>query len=282
LSGSKITAVKNPTFSQNKYLFGSEEDNRLTGGSHGDVINGYQGNDVLTGALGIDTVYGGSGNDTFVVNLTGAGGLEDSIRENSDAGIDTLQLAGTSGNSTAVKITLASNLENLNAYNTGNSKLNLTGNQADNVIKGNAANNVIVGAAGNDSLYGHEGNDTLIGGEGKDFLVGGAGEDVYDFNSLQEMGANRLTCDVISGFSSGDKIDLSTLDANTAVSNNQAFNSEMTFGNGFSGKFSTGPGTLYFDTKNKVLYGNVDGDAAPEFAIQILGAQTLTRMDVVF
>lgn len=129
-----------------------------------------------------------------------------------------------------------------------------------------------------DSLSGGDGNDTLIGGAGKDTLVGGNGNDIFDFNALSEMGTTSATRDVISSFVRGqDKIDLSTLDANTATTTNDVFDS-LTVGGTFSGSFASA-GELYFDNVARVLYGNTDGDVTAEFAIQLTGVTTLATSD---
>lgn len=129
-----------------------------------------------------------------------------------------------------------------------------------------------------DGLSGGDGNDTLIGGAGKDTLVGGNGNDIFDFNALSEMGTTSATRDVISSFVRGqDKIDLSTLDANTATTTNDVFDS-LTVGGTFSGSFASA-GELYFDNVARVLYGNTDGDVTAEFAIQLTGVTTLATSD---
>jgi Ca2+-binding RTX toxin-like protein len=45
------------------YLYGSFDENRMTGGSGSDYIYGFDGNDTILGESGIDTIYGGSGTD---------------------------------------------------------------------------------------------------------------------------------------------------------------------------------------------------------------------------
>ena len=138
----------------------------------------------------------------------------------------------------------------------------------------------LAGGAGNDSLSGGAGNDNLVGGAGKDRLTGNSGRDTFDFNALSELGLGSPTRDVITDFArSQDRIDLSTLDANTARSGNQSFSAQVV-GNHFSGAF-TRVGELYFDPVADVLYGNTDADAAAEFSIQITGLSTLSATDLI-
>ena len=48
-------------------------------------------------------------------------------------------------------------------------------------------------------------------------MTGGAGPDDFDFNVLAEIGKTAATRDVITDFTVGDDIDLSTIDANGAA-----------------------------------------------------------------
>ena len=87
------------------------------------------------------------------------------------------------------------------------------------------------------------------------------------------MGGAR---DVISDFSSaqGDKIDLSTLDASTLASGNQAF----TFIG--AGYFSFNvPGMVRFD--GGVVQGDVNGDGIADFEIALAGVTSLTAGDFI-
>jgi Ca2+-binding RTX toxin-like protein len=69
------------------------------------------------------------------------------------------------------------------------------------------------GGAGSDYLSGGAGADTLFGGLGIDELAGNGGNDVYIYrNAAESAGA---TPDTILGFTQGDLIDLSVIDANS-------------------------------------------------------------------
>ena len=72
-------------------------------------------------------------------------------------------------------------------------------------------------------IIGNGGANVLWGREGGDLLTGGGGADRFDYDSLFD--SDPTAADVITDFSraQGDKIDLSTLDANLEVSGNQAF-----------------------------------------------------------
>lgn len=247
----------------------------LTGSNYDDHLIGNAAANILDGGLGADIMAGRNGNDTYYVNH-----VDDVVSESLAGGVDTVYSA-------LAAYTLRSNVEKgvvqgtVAGSLTGNVVANtLTGNAVANKLDGGAGNDKLDGKAGNDTLIGDTGNDTLIGGAGKDMLTGGAGNDVFDFNTLAESGITNATRDIITDFTRGqDKIDLSTLDANTTVAGNNAFNS-LTVGGTFSGSFASA-GDLYFDTVAKVLYGNTDADAAAEFSIQLTGITTLTTADLI-
>jgi Ca2+-binding RTX toxin-like protein len=175
-------------------------------------------------------------------------------------------------------------IENLTL--TGVAAINGTGNIFDNVITGNAANNVLNGIAGNDTLDGKAGNDVLIGGLGADVLTGGlgadkltggSGEDRFDFNFTTESSGGNI--DTIADFShlQLDKIDLSTIDAQ---SDTPLVNDAFTFiGNNVA--FSNVAGQLMFDTATHSIYGDTDGNSVADFQIILTGVTSLAVGDFI-
>jgi len=91
----------------------------------------------------------------------------------------------------ATTLTLGANLENLNALDTGSTKLNLTGNNLGNTLTGNDANNILDGGAGVDTLIGGLGDDTYM----LDLKVS-AGNIVFD-DSITELDGNNEGIDTI-------------------------------------------------------------------------------------
>ena len=85
-----------------------------------------------------------------------------------------------------------------------------------------------------------------------------------------------LEKDSIADFGIGDKIDLSTLDANSTVAGNQAFsfigNSGFT---GISGQLKMG--NIYYPA----IYGDINGDSQPDFQIQMTALGPLTQTDFI-
>ena len=107
-------------------------------------------------------------------------------------------------------------------------------------------------------------------------LAGGGGNDLFDFNALSETGLSSTTWDVITDFVKGqDKIDLSTLDANTATTaSNEAFTSII-------GSATTFSAAGQLKVVSGVLYGNTDADTTAEFAIQLTGISSVSLTDFV-
>jgi Ca2+-binding RTX toxin-like protein len=165
----------------------------------------------------------------------------------------------------------------------------IEGNKYNDIIKaekgndtliGNGGNDLLDGGAGADTVLGGSGNDTLIGGCGKDKLTGGTGNDIFDFNALTDTGITSATRDVITDFTTGDKVDLSTLDANPATATNNAF----TFiGASAFGSDATGQLRYVYNSVSKigVLYGSTDADSAAEFTIELTGAPSLSAQSFI-
>lgn len=149
---------------------------------------------------------------------------------------------------------------------------NFTGTSANEIIIGNSLDNAINGNAGDDTIKGGAGNDFITGHVGADILYGGTGADTFDYNSAQP------TIDRIMDWESIDKIDLSSVDANSAVSGDQAFN--FIGGSWLSGQAQVG---VYKDTAAGLTYVQFsnDGDAAYENSIVITGVHTLTAANFV-
>ena len=222
-----------------------------------DIILGQFGNDIITGGLGDDRIDGGSSTDTVTfdtiaravyVDLNGIAGLfvPFGVGEAMGQGIDDI-----------------SNVENV------------TGSSRADTIKGNDLFNALTGLNGDDTLNGRGGADTLTGGLGKDVMNGGSGNDIFDFNDVKEMKVDSALTDVIIGFGSGDKIDLSAIDADTG-SAAEAFSS--TFVTTLSGAAQI---SISQAGGNTIISGSTDGDAQAEFTIVLRGTVSLSATDFV-
>ncbi len=144
---------------------------------------------------------------------------------------------------------------------------------ADDLLTGSLARTPMA-----DKLSGLAGNDTLIGGLGKDTLTGGSGADVFKFNSEYESGPDIKNADTITDFKQKekDKIDLSSIDADSNLDGNQAF---KFVGDKFSAENATGQ--VIFNSQTQMLYASTDANSQPEFAIRLTGVKVLVVDDFI-
>ncbi|WP_395019028.1 beta strand repeat-containing protein [Dongia sp.] len=160
------------------------------------------------GALDTVTVDGSAGNDQMtiasangVVTMTGLpaqvtvshGELDDEIRVNGGEGNDVIDASGVQS---------------------GNPHMTLDGGAGNDAITGTKDGDLIFGGDGHDILKGGEGADTIDGGQGDDVITGGIGDDVMGGGD----GADTFVVtgmldghDLIEGFSSEDRLDLTQL-----------------------------------------------------------------------
>ncbi len=148
---------------------------------------------------------------------------------------------------------------------------------AEDNVSGRDGHDTILGLGGDDILMGDAGNDVLNGGGGADRLTGGLGKDQFVYNSVSESTPGER--DVVTDFSraQADKISLSGIDANSVLSGNQAFT--------FIGAsaFSGVAGQLRYSTSGGVtlVSGDVNGDGAADFQIELTGTLTPVASDFV-
>jgi Ca2+-binding RTX toxin-like protein len=268
----------------------------LTGSAYADKLTGNAGANVIDGGAGIDTMTGGDGNDSYHVRNVG-----DLVRETnateSSGGTDLVY-------SYLSSYTLTDNVENGRIMLA--TAANLTGNALDNLLYAGAGNNALAGGDGTDTVSyalasaavtvslastgaqatGGSGSDTLSsienltgsafadhlsGNSGVNVLTGGGGDDVFVFSALTDSPA--ATPDVITDFTTGDRIDLSLIDADSSTLSDDAFSATLV-------SDFTAPGQLKL--ADGVLYGNTDSDlATAEFAIALTGVTSLTGADFI-
>ncbi|WP_371232786.1 M10 family metallopeptidase C-terminal domain-containing protein [Pseudomonas sp. QE6] len=213
-----------------------------TGNALNNTLYSGSGDNRLDGGAGIDLLAYSYASKGVTLNL----------------GLTTAQATGGSGTDTVLNFERVSG----SAYND-----TLTGNSGANYLYGNAGNDVLNGAAG---------NDTLLGGSGTDQLSGGLGADIFDFDALTDSVLGSLR-DVIKDFklAEGDKIDLSTLDARSDTSGNDAF----TFIG--SAAFSTTNAAGQLRYSDGILAGSVDADTAAEFEVQLVGVSSFSSSGLI-
>ena len=224
----------------------------INGGGGIDILNGKAGNDTLNGGAARDTMRGGDGSDSYVADL-----FNDVVVEtNADlatGGNDRVVFNGVAGT-----FALGLNVERLTLG--GAAAISGKGNGLANTLIGNGAAN------------------TLTGGLGADKLTGGAGLDLFDFNAITESTGAAAGRDTITDFNetATDRIDLSTIDANSVLAGNNVF----TFIG--AGPF-TGLGQVraFASGANTIVDINTTGTNAPDMRILLPGLHVLDAADFV-
>ncbi|WP_280370124.1 calcium-binding protein [Pseudomonas sp. BN411] len=281
----------------------------LTGSNFNDTLTGNAGANTLDGGLGNDVLIGGDGSDIYFVNAAGdvvsetnavaATGGTDTVYSSLGAytlgaNVENLRLlaaGAANGTGNALANTLFAGAGNnvldggagvdtasyLYATAAVTASLAVTIAQATGGSGSDTLLNVesLTGSNFNDILTGNAAANVLNGGLGVDQLAGGAGADLFDFNALGEMGVGALR-DVVKDFKTveGDKLDLSTLDANAATVANEAFSFI-----GASAFSANATGQVRF--ANGVLFGSTDADAVAEFEISLLGVASFASTDLI-
>jgi Ca2+-binding RTX toxin-like protein len=140
-------------------------------------------------------------------------------------------------------------------------------------IIGSSFNDTLTGSSANDVLMGGDGDDVLIGAGGADTLTGGSGANTFKYNAISDSGTTiNVNTDTIVDFKEGsDVIDLSAIDANTAVNNNQAFN----FG-GQNANTVANSVTWNTDGTNTFIHLDNNGNTTADMVLVMTGVHNLT------
>ena len=299
----------------NDLLHGLAGNDQLNGGAGNDTLLGGEGNDLLDGGDGLDTAsYSGVVN-ALTVDLgftgpqaTGGGGFDDLIAvehliggsgadqmlgngaaNRIDGGDGDDLIDGGAGNDTLIGGNHMSGDRLSYAMATAGVKVSLALTSSQNT--GGAGSDLLsgfeklIGSSFNDNLSGNgtanrleggAGNDTLQGGAGADSLQGGEGPDLFLYASLSDAGNGSGSRDLISDWQSGDRIDLTAIDARSDKGGNQAF---TWIGNApFSGL-----GQLRYSTLSSghgLLEGNCSGSLAADFQLELSGAPGLSAAGI--
>jgi serralysin len=246
----------------------------LTGSRFNDILYGTAGANRLSGGLGNDVLCGKDGADTF----DGGGGVDKVSYDASDDAVR-VSLLNPSSNTWEALGDRYISIENIAGGSFGD---HLSGNNLANTISGNNFPNLIVdhdrlfGLGGNDRLLGYMGDDDLTGGLGADQSTGGAGQDDFIFNSVAE--SSNASRDRIMDFvrAQGDRIVLSSIDANANAAGNQAFK--------FIGTAAfTGAGQLRYQKigSDSHIQGDTNGDGVADRYIVSANPVSFVKGDFV-
>jgi Ca2+-binding RTX toxin-like protein len=258
--------------------------------SNSDTVIDGSGNDSLSLGAGNDSWYVGAGNDF----ADGGAGTADYIflQYDSNDGLSSFT-TNTVGVSLDLAKTTAQNLgvfgidtfKNFESVVGGEGNDSLRGSDAANELYGLGGNDSLSGRAGNDEMYGGDGRDTLTGGTGADRLFVGEGtllRDTVKFLSMADSGTTDTLRDQIFDFDAGgtgtdDKIDMKTIDANSAQNGDQAF----TFRG--AGAFSSAAGEirLLVSGTDTLVLVDIDSDAGSEMTFWVRGVTGLVAADFV-
>ena len=251
------------------------------------VFVGTEADEEVNGTNGVDYLYGYYGND----RLFGLGGTD--------------ILRGSFGN---------------DYLDGGDGSDGISGNADDDTILGGNGLDIIRGDDGQDSIDGGGGDDIISGGFGGDTLTGGDGADIFVYTTGRHSVAKRV--DVITDFNPAeDRIDLSSIDADTGTSGGQDFtfvgaaavsapqvavtpSAIASLAGLISGRilaafggepepsspppppppvgsFETGQVHARIADGHTYVEANTDGDAAPELIIDLTGEHTLTAANFI-
>jgi Ca2+-binding RTX toxin-like protein len=266
-----------------------------------DTIIAGGGNDLVTVTGGADTADGGAGFDTLTVSystlfdviggVTGGDALAGYTGHLGDGATNLVDFVATEqfristgrGNddiTTGAYDDYVSTRAGNDTIDAGDGNDEVRGGGDNDWINGSGGNDRLFGDGGNDQLLGGSGDDVLqgggakdqlTGGSGRDKLWGGAGNDVFIFSEASETAVGSLR-DQIYDFTSGeDHIDLSLMATNAGV----AFTFIET------GEFTNTAGEVreFMLRGNTYIAGDVDGNGAQDFQIQLVGTHDLSSAD---
>ncbi|HZF96322.1 MAG TPA: calcium-binding protein, partial [Allosphingosinicella sp.] len=164
------------------WTHGGNDQVRISGSFANAVAVTLAGDDIIDFSMvtgGSVGGYGGTGNDLYIL---GSAGINVSVHEFANEGIDEIRTSRS-------VFGLVANVENLTGTSTSAQTLN-----------GNELNNAIVAGQGNntDFLYGFAGDDSLTGNNGQDRLDGGEGSDTADYS--RELGMLGVVVNLSADF----------------------------------------------------------------------------------
>jgi serralysin len=216
-----------------------------------------------------DDVYTFNPLDPFIKTIWDAGGI-DTIDTTNFSTICIIDL--TPGNYSSIRFAKPANTGGQKPTYDGTNNLGIAYDCYIENVKCGSGNDKIIGNNLANELAGGNGADKLTSLAGNDTLLGGLGADIFKYVSTDDSGVAVKTRDTITDFkhSESDKIDLSAIDANSSLPNDQSFTYIETK---IFSKDATAQ--LRLDPKTGILYGSTNADNTPEFSILLSGVKSL-------
>ena len=149
------------------------------------------------------------------------------------------------------------------------------GGSGNDNIKGNGDTDIIFGGSGADTIDGSGGKDVIYGGFGADTLQVGSDDDIVVYLSVANFHGGEGQFDTITGFSSGDKIDLTAFGP-TAFQNGV---------NTLSATSLVAAHTIawFYDGTQTIIYANptdgLNGSGSSLLEIHLTGVQSVQPSD---
>ena len=289
-------------------LFGEDGNNMIIGAGGSDKLYGRGGDDFIMPVLGISStdaaaarnfIDGGDGTDlvSFLAShyLRSGVTVDLNSRQAQDTGYGTIIFRSVENLSGSNYDDTITGDRNANALFGGRGVDHLFGGNSNDMLWGDAISffsaelgtfavnpvdggwfgDTLDGGVGDDWIDGGGGDDVIIGGRGADILIGGAGNDLFVYNEIKDSTAHKA--DTIRGFETGDRIDLSGIDADSRTLGDNAFH---------LGRTDDRAGDLVVDylhasDQTRIrLY--IDGDNRADGIIYLDGQIPLTEANFVF
>jgi Ca2+-binding RTX toxin-like protein len=126
----------------------------------------------------------------------------------------------------------------------------------------------LFGGAGGDTIEGSLNGDIIVGREGADTLTGNGGDDLFRYNNAADS-AGRSVDRILDFAAGGDKIDLTSVDADRLAAGDQAF--RWIGSDAFSGAGAASAGELraFEDQGSWFVEGDTDGDGLADLVIEL-------------
>lgn len=177
-------------------VYGSTQNDSITGNSAANYLRGNAGNDTLYGGGGSDLLQGDAGAD----HLVGGAGSDWAYYAASSSAV-TVNLGANSGSGGDAAGDTFSGVERI--YGSRHDDT-LTGNSGVNYLLGNVGDDVLKGVGGNDTLRGDQGDDTFVftANDGDDVVV-----DFEDGSDLLEVPVANFNALTINNSAAGAVVD---------------------------------------------------------------------------